>query len=141
LTVDGFEIIHGAPFDEDEYVISAETAVESFSAITGDVAFFGHSHLQGGYFDKRRRLGILTRIRQGESEHTLELEHDTRYLLNPGSVGQPRDGDPRAAYALYDNEARRVQFRRIAYPIEVTLEKIRSAGLPDVLGLRLFRGQ
>lgn len=141
LTVDGFEIVHGAPFDEDEYVISMEAASESFSALSRDVAFFGHSHLQGGYFEKRRRLGNLGRVRADETELTLELENDTMYFINPGSVGQPRDGDPRAAYALYDNEARWVRFRRVAYPIELTSEKIRLAGLPDVLGLRLFRGQ
>ena len=141
MAVDGFEIVHGAPFDEDEYVVSPDTAAESFSSLDCPIAFFGHSHLQGGYFEKRRRLGQISRMRLEESELTIELEHDTLYLLNPGSVGQPRDGDPRAAYALYDVNDRWVQFRRVAYPIELTLEKIRSAGLPDVLGLRLFHGQ
>jgi predicted phosphodiesterase len=141
LTIDGFEIIHGAPFDEDEYVISSDTAAESFSSLERSLAFFGHSHLQGGFFEKRRRLGQISRMRADEQELTLELEPDTVYLINPGSVGQPRDGDPRAAYILYDKDARLVQFRRVEYPIELTSEKIRLAGLPDVLGLRLFHGQ
>jgi diadenosine tetraphosphatase ApaH/serine/threonine PP2A family protein phosphatase len=62
-------------------------------------------------------------------------------MINPGSVGQPRDGDPRAAYVIYEKEMRLVRFRRVEYPIEATCRKIRSAGLPDVLGLRLFHGQ
>jgi predicted phosphodiesterase len=141
LALDGFEIIHGAPFDEDEYVISPDIAAESFSSLERPIAFFGHSHLQGGYFEKRRHLGQISRMRMDEQELTLELEPDTAYLINPGSVGQPRDGDPRAAYVIYDKDLRLVQFRRVGYPIELTSEKIRLAGLPDVLGLRLFQGQ
>jgi diadenosine tetraphosphatase ApaH/serine/threonine PP2A family protein phosphatase len=105
------------------------------------LAFFGHSHLQGGFFEKRRRLGQLSKIRGNETAVTIELEADTMYLINPGSVGQPRDGDPRAAYAIYDSTTRCVELRRVPYPIEVTSDKIRRAGLPDVLGLRLFHGQ
>ena len=141
LTVDGFEIVHGAPFDEDEYVVSADLAAESFAALHRMVAFFGHSHLQGGFFEKRRRLGQIGRVRANEQEHAIELEPDTMYMINPGSVGQPRDGDPRAAYVIYEKEMRLVRFRRVQYSIETTCQKIRLAGLPDVLGLRLFHGQ
>lgn len=141
VIVEGFELIHGAPFDEDEYVLSPETASESINALEHEVGFFGHTHLQGGFFEKRRRLGGLGRLHGDENEMTMELEHDTFYLINPGSVGQPRDGDPRAAYAIYDNSARFIQFRRVRYPVEQTLAKIRAAGLPDILGLRLLRGQ
>lgn len=139
--VDGFDIVHGAPFDEDEYVVSTESAADSFASLRGELAFFGHSHLQGGYFQKRRHVGHLDHVRAGEPELTIVLEHDTLYLVNPGSVGQPRDGDPRAAYAVYDTECRWLQFRRVTYDIELTAAKIRKAGLPDVLGMRLFRGQ
>lgn len=141
MAINGFDIVHGAPFDEDEYVVSAESAAESFASLRGDLAFFGHSHLQGGYFQKRRHIGHLDRVRAKECELTIVLEHDTLYLVNPGSVGQPRDGDPRAAYAIYDSESRWLRFRRVAYDIELTAAKIRKAGLPDVLGRRLFRGQ
>jgi predicted phosphodiesterase len=141
LTVDGFEIIHGAPFDEDEYVVSADLAAESFAALHRMLAFFGHSHLQGGFFEKGRRLGQIGRVRPDEQEYAIELEPDTMYMINPGSVGQPRDGDPRAAYVIYEKERRLVRFRRVEYSIETTCQKIRLAGLPDVLGLRLFHGQ
>jgi predicted phosphodiesterase len=141
VEVDGFEIIHGAPFDEDEYILSPETAILSFQTLKAHLAFFGHTHLQGGFFEKRRHLGAIGRVRADENEMAIELEPDARYLLNPGSVGQPRDGDFRAAYTLYDSAARLVQFRRVPYLVEQTVTKIRDAGLPDSLGMRLFRGQ
>jgi len=71
---------------------------------------------------------------------TLELEPDYFYLLNPGSVGQPRDGDPRAAYAVYSPEERTVEFRRVAYDVDQAAAKIRAAGLPDFLAARLHEG-
>jgi predicted phosphodiesterase len=141
LTVEGFEIIHGAPFDEDEYVVTPDLAAESFTSLRRMIAFFGHSHLQGGFFEKGRRLGQIGKVRLNEPEYVIELDPDTMYLINPGSVGQPRDGDPRAAYVIYEKEMRLVRFRRVPYAIETTCRKIRSAGLPDVLGLRLFQGQ
>jgi diadenosine tetraphosphatase ApaH/serine/threonine PP2A family protein phosphatase len=68
------------------------------------------------------------------------VEDSAAYLVNPGSVGQPRDHDPRAAYAVYDSEARRVDYHRVDYDILSTVRKILDAGLPEVLGLRLTRG-
>ena len=141
VETDGFQIFHGAPFDEDEYIIAMDAAVESFSALEVSVSFFGHSHLQGGFFQKRRRTGQIHKVKADDQELTLEIEPDTLYLINPGSVGQPRDGDPRAAYAIYDSDGRFAQLRRVTYPVAKTFEKIRLAGLPDVLGLRLFHGQ
>jgi diadenosine tetraphosphatase ApaH/serine/threonine PP2A family protein phosphatase len=79
-------------------------------------------------------------VRDGEREYTIELEPDTLYLINPGSVGQPRDGDPRAAYALFDSETNFVTLCRVEYPVEKTAAEIDRASLPGVLGLRLFHG-
>ena len=73
-------------------------------------------------------------------ESHLELKSGVRYLVNPGSVGQPRDGDPRAAYAIYDSEQKLVILRRAEYPVQKTADDITAAGLPPVLALRLFRG-
>jgi predicted phosphodiesterase len=141
MALAGFQIFHGAPFDEDEYLLSADLAAQSFSMLELPLSFFGHSHLQGAFFQKRRNIGIVRQVKAGERETVIELEADTSYLINPGSVGQPRDGDPRAAYALYEAEERLVRLRRVEYPIARTAEKIKSAGLPDTLGLRLFQGQ
>ncbi len=70
----------------------------------------------------------------------MELEPNVLYMINPGSVGQPRDGDSRAAYALFDSEANTVTLRRVRYPIEKTAQEIEEAGLPDMLAYRLFQG-
>jgi len=72
---------------------------------------------------------------------SLDLQPDTRYLVNPGSVGQPRDGDPRAAYAIFDGEARRLDLHRVEYPIAVTQQKMSLAGLPEPLIRRLAAGR
>jgi predicted phosphodiesterase len=141
LVVSDFQVLHGAPFDEDEYVMNAEAAMQSFASLDLPVAFFGHTHVQGGFLTKRRHLGQIRQVHAADHELALEIEPDAMYLINPGSVGQPRDGDPRAAYALYEPEARLLKFRRVDYPISLTSEKIISAGLPDVLALRLFQGQ
>ncbi|MEO8052856.1 MAG: metallophosphoesterase, partial [Acidobacteriota bacterium] len=73
-------------------------------------------------------------------ERTIELESHYFYLVNPGSVGQPRDGDPRAAYALYSPQGRTVELRRVAYDVDRAAAKIRSAGLPEFLATRLHEG-
>jgi diadenosine tetraphosphatase ApaH/serine/threonine PP2A family protein phosphatase len=71
----------------------------------------------------------------------LALEADTRYLINPGSVGQPRDGDPRAAFAIYDTERRVITLIRVEYPVELAQKRILDAGLPASLAHRLALGR
>jgi predicted phosphodiesterase len=137
---DNFSVCHGSISDEDEYVAYAREAAPHFSEFEGTLTFFGHTHLQGGFFARRNKVGPLPRVLPRETETTIELVPDFLYLINPGSVGQPRDGDPRAAYAIYDSEKKLVTLRRTEYPIEKTAAEIKEAGLPDVLGLRLFHG-
>lgn len=140
ITLEHFHVWHGSPRDEDEYVTGVREAGAAFEALELPLAFFGHTHLQGVFFSKQRRLGAIGAVPRGASELTIELEPDVLYLVNAGSVGQPRDGDSRAAYALYDSEQKLLTLRRVAYPIEATAERIREAGLPDVLAQRLFYG-
>jgi predicted phosphodiesterase len=130
--VDNFLLFHGAPQDEDEYIVNDTEAADASMHIDTQLSFFGHSHLQGAFAVHRN--GILT-----PSEEFV-LEETMKYLVNPGSVGQPRDGDPRAAYALYDSDERLVQCRRVDYDHVSTWRKILIAGLPEVLGRRLFVG-
>ena len=141
VLLEHFEFFHGTPFDEDEYVLSQKVAEQSLSALQMPLSFFGHTHVQGGFFRQHRRLGAIEAVQPEEREYAIQLEPDLLYMINPGSVGQPRDGDPRAAYALYDVEARLVTLHRVEYPIATTYRKLKSAGLPDALGLRLFNGQ
>jgi diadenosine tetraphosphatase ApaH/serine/threonine PP2A family protein phosphatase len=102
--------------------------------IETSISFFGHTHIQGGFLIARNNVKTIDRRR------VLELEKNYTYLINPGSVGQPRDGDPEAAYAIYHPKARVVEFKRVAYDAAAAAEKIRAAGLPDSLASRLLTG-
>ena len=135
-----FHICHGSPQNEDEYISTIREAAPCFAHLELPLAFFGHTHLQGGFFLRHGRVGRIPAVKRKEREAVLELERDTAYYVNPGSIGQPRDGDARAAYAIYNSNAGVVTLRRVQYPIEKTAAEIQSAGLPGVLGLRLFQG-
>jgi len=138
--IDGFEILHGSPLDEDEYLFSEAEVSQIAPYLDSPVSFFGHTHLQGGFLCHRNGVKRLKSVEAGAHDSVLELENDMEYMLNPGSVGQPRDGDPRAAYALYDSQARLVTFRRVAYDVESAQNKILKAGLPELLAFRLAAG-
>jgi predicted phosphodiesterase len=140
LSTRGFQIWHGSPADEDEYLTNAREAASRFAHMQEPLGFFGHTHLQGGFFSKYGMVGMLPQTPLDEDEYVLELEPDVEYMVNPGSVGQPRDQDPRAAYVLYDPERRLINYRRVEYPIRETIAEIQEAGLPDMLGLRLLSG-
>jgi len=140
LKLGHFHIWHGSPADEDEYVTTQREAGPCFRSFELPLAFFGHTHLQGGFFSKHGRAGTINRVSRKAQEAVLELENDVLYLVNPGSVGQPRDHDPRAAYAIYDTNERTVTLRRVEYPIARTAGDMKMAGLPDVLAARLFHG-
>lgn len=140
LQLEHFQICHGSPQDEDEYITSASEAAPRFTHIAQSLAFFGHTHLQGGFFSKHGRIGSIPQVRKSEREATLELEPDVVYMINPGAVGQPRDGDPRAGFATFDSDQRLITLRRVAYRIQKTAQDIRAAGLPEVLAFRLFQG-
>jgi predicted phosphodiesterase len=137
--VESFQILHGSPLDEDDYLISAFEVTQVRDYLEKQVSFFGHTHLQGGFLCDWHGVRRLEGPRLDE-EAAIKLDADTWYLLNPGSVGQPRDGDPRAAYLLYDPEARLVEYRRVAYDVAEAQRKIRAAGLPEILALRLETG-
>ena len=137
--VESFQILHGSPLDEDDYLISTFEVSQIQHYLDKRISFFGHTHLQGGFlcdWNGVRRIGGA--LPNGDT--VLDLDPDTWYLLNPGSVGQPRDGDPRAAYVLYDPEARLVEYRRAEYDVGEAQRKIRAAGLPEILALRLETG-
>jgi predicted phosphodiesterase len=130
-------ICHGSVVDEDEYFLSAGAALDSFEAHSADVTFFGHTHIPS-LFTLRDGM-IEVAVLEGDRIE-LELEPNVRYMINPGSVGQPRDRDPRAAYILYDSERREVELNRLDYPIEDAQERIREADLPEILAERLSVG-
>ncbi len=138
------QFVHGSAHDEDEYLVSVRDALEPLLADSVPVTFFGHTHLQGGFLlqgevSELYRPAYRT-VGQPEASDW-PLRENRRYLINPGSVGQPRDGDWRAAFATYDTEARVVSFYRVPYNLRVAQEKIRAANLPPRLASRLAAGR
>lgn len=134
---DDFFVCHGSPLDEDQYVVSLEDAAVVFANHSGRLTFFGHTHLPTCFSWSRRRLTALALEGDGAE---LEVEPGIRYLANPGSVGQPRDRDPRAAYFVYDSSRALIHWRRCDYSVEAAQRRILEAGLPEVLAYRLAVG-
>ena len=135
VTTGGFDLVHGSPLDEDEYLVGVEDVQFLSDFLDTQLTFFGHTHLQGGFVLAPR--GVKRFIPYG----VLQLEPDYFYLINPGSVGQPRDGDPRATWCLLDSDERSVTIQRVEYDVESAQKKIRDAGLPEILASRLAWGE
>lgn len=136
---DDVHICHGSPLDEDTYVFSIYDAYEIFTHYPqAPLVFFGHTHIPSRFVLHDNNT-IEVAVVQGESE-SLELDPDKRYLLNPGSIGQPRDRDPRAAYLVYDTEKRIARWQRVEYCITKAQARIERSGLPKVLADRLALG-
>jgi diadenosine tetraphosphatase ApaH/serine/threonine PP2A family protein phosphatase len=139
LVDDTVEICHGSPFDEDAYIFDELDAVRALKVATRPLCLFGHTHypvtfeLSADSFD--------TVGSPPAAQRAVQLRPGCKYLMNPGSVGQPRDGDPRAAYAIVDTDTRAVELFRLSYAVEETQGKIVKAGLPDVLAQRLAVGR
>ena len=112
-----------------------------FRTISKPAFRFRHAHVQCGYSWAEGYLQVMRQLDPFDAEIRHKLVRNGVYLINAGSVGQPRDGDPRAAYALYDNDTLVVIQRRVGYDYETTRRKIEAAGLPDVLGARLAVGR
>lgn len=135
----GVEICHGAPFDEDAYIFDELDARQAFDAATEPVSFYGHTHFAMAFRMLGENLDVVGPAPDGDT--VLLLNPAAKYLVNPGSVGQPRDGDPRAAYAIFDTDAQRIDLLRVAYDIEATQAKMWKAGLPEPLARRLAAGR
>ncbi len=136
--------MHGSVVDEDEYVLSLRDAWGPLHEIRTRINFFGHTHLQGGFATDGESLFKLSPHyvgRNGAEEYEIQLRSSARYLINPGSVGQPRDHDWRAAFAIYDDEQMTVSFCRVPYDVRAAQERILRAGLPDRLAARLKEGR
>lgn len=150
--------VHGSPLDEDDYVLTVRDAWPVLHESDVRITFFGHTHLQGGFAANGdewfRLIPQYSRHAPAVGRHAprhdlheepesfeLEIRDSARYLVNPGSVGQPRDGDWRAAFALYDDVRRIVTWYRVPYNLRAAQQSILDAGLPDRLALRLRDGR
>ncbi len=140
----GIQFVHGSPVDEDEYVVTLRDAIEPLLISGAPLTFFGHTHLQGSFSSNSVASDYLrpqyNTVGQGESTE-FPLKDSMRYLINPGSVGQPRDGDWRAAFAVFDSTTRVVTFCRVPYNLKQAQERILTANLPQRLATRLAAGR
>jgi diadenosine tetraphosphatase ApaH/serine/threonine PP2A family protein phosphatase len=136
---DVVEICHGSPVDEDMYLFDELDAARALKVSRRPLCLFGHTHFPVAFSLTAGRVDTVSIA--GATSGALVLREGSRYLVNPGAVGQPRDGDPRAAYAIVDAGAKRVELYRLNYPFEITQAKIAKAGLPDVLAQRLAVGR
>jgi len=142
VVVDELALVHGAVADEDEYVFAPALALDGLTYSPRAITFFGHTHFQGGFSYRGSQLEVLQmKPPQGAGFSALQMEEGTRYLLNPGSIGQPRDGDPRAAFAIADMGHRVTEFWRVPYDLEGVQTRMREAKLPEVLVQRLTYGR
>jgi len=137
LPHEGFDLAHGSPSGEYDYLCSQGDVASIRHRIKTPLTFFGHTHDQGGFQIKRNgKINVIDpRVPTG-----LLLAPRSKYLVNPGSVGQPRDRNPDAAYAIYSSEERRIEFRRVEYDAKAAGKKIVKAGLPERLASRLLIG-
>ncbi len=154
--IKGISCVHGSPLNEDQYILSMRDAWAPLQQSPSPITFFGHTHIQGGFSQREhdwhelrpRFPGVIEQDAQAARNEadswTLPLLPGTRHLINPGSVGQPRDRDWRAAFALYDSAAGsggEIVFHRIPYDVVASQGRILMAGLPERLALRLREGR
>ena len=136
--VERVTLCHGSLADPDEYVYSWRGALPSFERMLTQVGFLGHTHYAGWFYH-------TTSPPRGDGEMrprggTVKIDYVGKYLVNPGAVGQPRDGCPEAAYAVYEDNREEVELRRVPYDVEAAARGIIVAGLPPGMAARLFQG-
>ncbi len=132
------EICHGSPFDEDAYIFDDLDARRAIIAAKRPLCLYGHTHVPAVFkFDSE----LISIGPPRGARHRLTLDPKAKYLINCGAVGQPRDGDPRAACGLFDTASRTITVLRVAYDVATAQAKIIAAGLPEVLAQRLAIGR
>ena len=140
----GVTCVHGSPLNEDQYILSMRDAWAPLQQMATAITFFGHTHLQGGFAQKGHEWHEIRpqyRVRNEAESWTMEILPETRLLINPGSVGQPRDNDWRAAFVTYDTDSTEIRFHRVPYDLTAAQGRILMAGLPERLAERLREGR
>jgi diadenosine tetraphosphatase ApaH/serine/threonine PP2A family protein phosphatase len=131
-------LCHGSPVDEETYILDHEAAHDAFEQVAFRFCLFGHTH-----YPLTIAVGdgdLLVEVPSGEEGGTVALHESERYLINPGSIGQPRDGNYRPCYLILDTDKPAAEFYRVTYAVDEAMAKITEAGLPAPLALRLSRG-
>jgi len=135
---DIFEIAHGSPADEDDYIFSEWEARRVLISSEQWITFFGHTHTPVIY---RKAGSDVKRMSLDQDGCCYQLSRTDKYLINPGSVGQPRDHNPKSSFAIFDSGAETIEIKRIEYDIESTQNKILVTELPEFLASRLSLGR
>jgi len=142
VQINGITLVHGALHDEDEYVFTQAQALDGLLDAPSPITFFGHTHIQGGFILHGDAVEpVRLKVPTESKSMDIPIENGSNYLLNPGSIGQPRDGDPRAGFAIADLDAKKVEFWRVPYDISAVQERMYKAGLPEPLILRIAFGR
>jgi diadenosine tetraphosphatase ApaH/serine/threonine PP2A family protein phosphatase len=131
------QLAHATPRKPEtwDYIFSLKAAADGFTNCEQQICFIGHSHSPVAFVKNREsKVSLLP-------DSSFQIRDEHRYIINVGSVGQPRDGDPRAAYGIYDSDESSFTLKRVVYPIEETQKKILEAGLPPFLASRLSEGR
>jgi predicted phosphodiesterase len=138
-SIEDAKAVHGSFPEPMGYIMTRQEARECFDAVLGPLVFVGHTHVAEYY-----RVLHDTQLPEQVSLFSggqISLEPQVRYIVNPGAIGQPRDGNPAASFGVWDPGARTVETRRVSYDLERAQEKMRRAGLPDYLIARLGSGR
>ena len=138
------QFVHGSPLGEDDYILTEPVAEIALDASPFSNTFFGHTHMQGMIVMENCRAVMLRsemKNRTQMEEETVTLPRGTKCLANPGSIGQPRDGDPRAGFAIYDSDENAFTFYRVPYDVTMAQQRILRVGLPERLAYRLSEGR
>lgn len=134
---DSFVIVHGAPIFHFDYILNVIDAQSAFERVTAPVTFIGHTHVAEVYFQDDRQRTFHQKLSGGGR---IEVAPQYRYIINPGSVGQPRDRNPQASFAYFDDAGRIIEVRRVTYDVMRVRERMQDAKLPSQLGERLSIG-
>jgi len=135
------QLVHGAITDEDDYIFTEADANENFPLAKKHLTFFGHSHFPVVFSADGAGNSILATSYEFDEFVAVKCESGKKLFVNPGSVGQPRDGDPRASFAIWDQDRARIEFYRVEYDVTRTQQKMREAQLPAYLIERLAHGR
>ena len=135
------QLVHGAITHEDDYIFTEAEANMNLLLTRKNITFFGHSHFPVVFTSNALGRAALAPMYEFDEFTAAQCDPHLKIFINPGSIGQPRDGDPRAAFAIWDRDRARVEFYRVEYDIEKTQTKMRDALLPTYLIDRLSRGR
>ena len=138
---DESQLVHGAVTDEDDYIFNEAEADMNLLLTHKNITFFGHSHFPVVFTSNAQGRAVVAPTYEFDEFTAAQCDPHMKLFVNPGSVGQPRDGDPRACFAIWDRDRTRVEFYRVEYDLERTQAKMREVGLPVYLIDRLARGR